>query len=407
MTQPRATTKPGAIDRRLIERCLNDRSGGLGFPPVLERSYESYRREYRARVMSSTIVPSLLIYNLFLVIDYLLLPGTFAIALFCHLLVVTPLLLVADLVVRQRPGLWVRECLSASMPLAMAAQLLFIFYLNRGVDNAEHYQYAISGILTYANVNQKPPFRFALVSTLILVAGYCGVLVAAHTDFPALLVGMSLMSGVGYVTLVANYRMERDARYAFLRRTHDRLEYEISEHAATHDPLTGLANRHEFDRRSARLQADRRLSNTSIGVLMLDVDNFKAYNDHFGHPAGDACLKRIAAAISAQLRNDDDLAVRYGGEEFLVLLFDTTLADTAVIAERLRHTIETFRMPHVQSHTHVTLSIGAAAGRLADQPLAELITRADAALYDAKRAGRNQVSPCVEAAHDASANAPR
>ena len=383
---------------------MNDGARGLRFPPEVEQAYEAYRREYRARVMSSTIVPSLLIYNLYLIVDYLLLPATFGIALFCHLIVVTPLLLIAGLIVQQRPRLWLRECLSASLPLAMAAQLLFIFYINRDLATADHYQYAISGILAYANVNQRPPFRFALISTLILIASYCAVLLAAQTAFPPFLIGMSLITGVGYVTLVANYRMERDARYAFLRRTHDRFEYEVSEHAATHDALTGLANRYEFEKRSAQLYADRRLARTSLGILMLDVDDFKAYNDHYGHIAGDACLKRIADAIASQLRNDEDLAIRYGGEEFLILLFDATLADTTGIAERLRHRVNAFHIPHVAAHGHVTISIGAAAGTIAENPMNELIARADAALYQAKRGGRNQVSPPTLSADTPSAS---
>ncbi|MES1939371.1 diguanylate cyclase [Salinisphaera sp. T5B8] len=395
LAETQATDREHALDRLTIERCMNDRQRRLRFPAPVERAYETYRREYRARVMASTIVPSLLIYNLYLIVDYLLLPATFDIALLCHLLVVTPWLLVAGLVVRQRPGLWLRECLSASMPLAMAAQLLFIFYLNREVGTAEHYQYAVSGILTYANVNQRPPFRFALASTLILIAGYCSVLLAAQIAFPAFFIGMALMSGVGYVSLVANYRMERDTRYAFLRRIHDRLENEISAHAATHDALTGLANRHEFDRQSALLYADRRHARTSLGVLMLDVDDFKAYNDYYGHPAGDACLRCVAGEISAQLRSDRDLAIRYGGEEFLILLFDATLAETTVMAERLRRAIETFGIPHAPTGSHVSVSIGAAAGVIAEHPLDTLVAQADAALYDAKHGGKNRVSPSV------------
>lgn len=391
MAEAATTETAGTLDRHTIERCLNDRARRLHFPPAVEDAYEAYRREYRARVMSSTIVPTLLIYNLFLLVDYVLLPQTFALALFGHLMVVTPLLLGVGWIVRRRPGLWMRECLSASLPLAMAAQLLVIFYLNRDSANAEHYHYAVTGILTYANVNQKPTFRFALVSTSILIAGYCAVLIAAQTAFPTLLVGLTLITGVGYVTLVANYRMELDARYAFLRRMHDRFEYELSQHEATHDPLTGLANRHEFDRRSARLYSDRRLANTSLGVLMLDVDNFKAYNDHFGHPAGDACLKRIASAISAQLRNDDDVAIRYGGEEFLVVLVNAAATDIKAIAERLRRTVDEFLIPHVDEYGHVTLSIGAAAGRIIECSMPELVARADTALYEAKHRGRNQV----------------
>lgn len=372
---------------------MAQRKRGLRFPAPIEQAYERHARVFRARVVSATIVPSLLIYNLFLVLDYVLLPQTFAVALFCHLAIITPLLLFAGFVVRGHPGLLVRETLSACMPLAMAAQVLFIFHANADIAAAEHYQYLVAGIVAYANVNQRPDFRFALLTTILLIAAYCAVLVAAAIPFPALLTGLTVTTGIGYLTLIANYRMERDLRYAFLRRVHDRLEREHSERAASRDALTGLANRNEFEKRAARLYADDRRAQTQLGVLMVDVDHFKDYNDHYGHPAGDTCLKRIGGAIAAQLRHANDLAIRYGGEEFLILLYEADLDDAIRIAERLRRTIESFRIPHVAGSGHVTVSLGAGTGRIADVSVEALIAEADAALYEAKRAGRNRVSP--------------
>jgi diguanylate cyclase (GGDEF)-like protein len=129
--------------------------------------------------------------------------------------------------------------------------------------------------------------------------------------------------------------------------------------------------------------------------VLLDVDHFKAFNDLYGHPAGDACLKRIAACVTAELRNVDDLAVRYGGEEFLLLLPATDVADAVRIAERVRRAIAALGIPHdgAEKTGLVTASLGVAAAPVSALSSTELIAAADIALYTAKRNGRNQVCP--------------
>ncbi len=97
--------------------------------------------------------------------------------------------------------------------------------------------------------------------------------------------------------------------------------------------------------------------------MLLDVDHFKAFNDLYGHPAGDACLKRIAACVAAELRNTDDLAVRYGGEEFLLLLPATDIAEAVRVAERVRRAIAALGIPHdgAEKTGLVTASLGVGA----------------------------------------------
>ncbi|MES1930781.1 diguanylate cyclase [Salinisphaera dokdonensis CL-ES53] len=345
--------------------------------------------------MTSTVIPSLLIYNLFLVVDFLLLPETFLLAVFCHLAVVTPLLLLTGFVARGEPPLLVRETLAASVPLAMAAQILFIYSINIDQPAAQHYQYLVLAVMIYANVNQRLDFRFALATSLALMTCYIWILLPSAAPFASKLVGLTAIIATCYLSLNANFRMERDARHSFLRRLQDRLRREDAELAANRDPLTGLSNRYQLEKQVEALYGDGTGQDVSVGALMVDVDHFKAFNDHYGHPAGDTCLKRVAGAIAAQLRNDNDLAIRYGGEEFLILLHNASLADTVRIAERLRRTIEAFRIPHVNAadHRDVTVSVGAMAGTLGRYRISELVDAADAALYTAKRNGRNRVSP--------------
>ncbi|HXW65851.1 MAG TPA: diguanylate cyclase [Burkholderiaceae bacterium] len=167
------------------------------------------------------------------------------------------------------------------------------------------------------------------------------------------------------------------------------------EAAAQHDALTDLANRHLLNARLKELWQNGGDGVSPLAVIMLDIDHFKLFNDRYGHVAGDACLKRITACVSAELRNADDLAVRYGGEELLVILPGTDASTAIRIAERIRRSVEALAIPHeaLGARRIVTLSCGSAAAPVSAVSAAELIAAADAALYAAKRNGRNQVWP--------------
>jgi diguanylate cyclase (GGDEF)-like protein len=134
---------------------------------------------------------------------------------------------------------------------------------------------------------------------------------------------------------------------------------------------------------------------TAVSLVMMDVDNFKRFNDQYGHQAGDSCLKTVAKAIAAEARRPADLAARYGGEEFVLLLPNTDEVGCALVAERIRQSLETLNLSHALNPPtkRVTMSIGGATG----WPNAEtqgnhpsLIAAADRALYAAKHAGRDR-----------------
>ena len=129
-----------------------------------------------------------------------------------------------------------------------------------------------------------------------------------------------------------------------------------------------------------------------LSLLMIDVDFFKHYNDTYGHQKGDECLRAIAQGIAATLWRGTDFSARYGGEEFTVIMPNTPLSGAMLIAERLRAAIEDLRLAHGASSIadHVTLSIGGVVGLRGEITSERLIAAADAALYRAKRAGRNR-----------------
>lgn len=158
------------------------------------------------------------------------------------------------------------------------------------------------------------------------------------------------------------------------------------------DGLTGIANRRCFDEALHREGEHARRDAGDLSLLLIDVDHFKRYNDTWGHPAGDECLKRVAGILSSQLRAYD-LAARYGGEEFTVLLPRQTLGGATAVAERIRAAVErSDPADPAAPGGKATVSIGVATCAGSHwMPPDQLLARADAALYRAKQDGRNRV----------------
>lgn len=152
------------------------------------------------------------------------------------------------------------------------------------------------------------------------------------------------------------------------------------------DSLTGLLNRRYLDERLIEEINRARRHRSEIALMMIDVDNFKSYNDSFGHPAGDLALKMVAAAMKETLRADD-VAARFGGEEFAILLPRTNVEEAAAIAERIRSRVEHTGF----QHRRITISIGIAGYNSEFETSKDWISAADLALYEAKHLGRNNV----------------
>ncbi|MDE1146485.1 MAG: diguanylate cyclase [Azospirillaceae bacterium] len=169
------------------------------------------------------------------------------------------------------------------------------------------------------------------------------------------------------------------------------------------DSLTGIANRRAFDK---ALDAEMRRAHRAGGMLsllMIDVDFFKRYNDHYGHPAGDDCLRRVASALAGVVKRPGELVARFGGEEFAVVLPACTASGAILLAEKLRAAVADMEIPHAQSDvcSTVTISLGianhtfgpdedATVPTLVQDLQTALLLAADHGLYQAKRTGRNR-----------------
>lgn len=157
------------------------------------------------------------------------------------------------------------------------------------------------------------------------------------------------------------------------------------------DRLTGLFNRGHWEEMLRQDYARHRRYDRNAALVMFDIDHFKRINDSYGHPAGDAVIQRAAELIRQSMR-DADIAGRYGGEEFVVLLPDTDSEGAVTFAERLRQSIEAHEVIHEGRSIHFTVSLGIADLSQPTSGYAQLIERADSAMYMSKSAGRNQVS---------------
>lgn len=374
-----------------VRAAIDAKAWRTSFPSTIEAAYENHRRRYKARDIRSTIVPCVTVYNLFLLLDYLLVPETFALAVAVHLGLVTPYMIWAASVLKREPRKVVRELVTISVPCLMVAQILLIYALNTG-EGADQYQYLTVVVVIFMGSVQRADARYAIVASLAMMALYIAVLSTGSSPPAVEIVGVTLMGSVAYLTATANRRVEQSARHAFLRTLQDRFDRIHALEAARRDPLTGLGNRRHLDEHLAQNWPAMAASGTSVAVLVVDVDHFKVLNDTLGHDAGDMCLRRIGDLFSATIRLED-MVVRYGGEEFVVVLLHATATNAVKAADRLRESVQALGLSAGGDTPGnvVTVSVGVCTGTAAETSLPSLITDADKALYQAKRSGRNRV----------------
>ncbi|HWK51708.1 MAG TPA: GGDEF domain-containing protein [Steroidobacter sp.] len=229
-------------------------------------------------------------------------------------------------------------------------------------------------------------FRPALTSSLLVLASYPIIATLAGIPASQRLVDVGVLLFTNAIGAIVCYSLERANRTNFL-------ESQLLMETARRDGLTGIANRRTFDEHVDRVWAQAAREGRPLTLLMIDIDHFKAYNDRFGHQAGDECLRRVAWSLSSHARRPLDIAARYGGEEFAMVLYDATRQHAEDMARQIQSGIEALAIAHSASpipSKSLSVSIGIACVQpMSDRSHYGFIQLADEALYAAKERGRN------------------
>jgi diguanylate cyclase (GGDEF)-like protein len=257
----------------------------------------------------------------------------------------------------------------------------------------------------FAGVGARQPFRFTCVPSVITCVAVACLLHPVGTQQTLVFSDSVLMIATNTVfTLILAYTLEYGARKAWLLSQVERLQGEALEAAtrslhtlSMRDPLTGICNRRQFEEDLQRIWSESRQSHQPLAMLMIDVDFFKRYNDGYGHPMGDRCLKQVASTLSQMAHDGKGLSARLGGEEFVILLPGAHADQSIQLGERVCAAVRQLGIAHrhtsVPDLAVVTISIGVAS-LLADTSTdpRTLFAMADQALYQAKNGGRNRVA---------------
>ena len=319
--------------------------------------------------------------------------------------VVTPVLIAVTFAIWWGVRPFTRELLMMLANITAPASMILIITFAEGSDVGVN-RGALTIVLLFITVVVRLRFWFAVTACLAIAAVQIGVPSLAGLPVPG---NVPLVFITIVATLTANYQLERESRLNYLQRLLTRIQGAQLETTvvqlqdlAQRDPLTGLANRRALDAQLESLCETRQ----QFAVIMVDVDIFKPFNDCYGHVIGDDCLRRVAAMLRASLRNTTDQIARIGGEEFVVVLPQTSVENARIMAERMRNAVCALRIPHAVSPEHVVTISAGVSGSTGPASAAELLSGADQALYRAKSLGRNRVE-VSEAREDAILSAQR
>jgi len=383
------------------------------FSPPMEAAFQAEMDRWREQRVAKNGLIAVLLYGAFAASDRVMVPDVYQQAWAIRFLLVIPLMLFCTFAVYKiKQSTW-REVLLASTAVVAGISLAGIAALSSH-PNAAHYQTGITLIILFGNIVLSLRFRSALLSSVVMTAVYAVMLLRIPTMLPEVRFNNWLFCfSAVIISLVANYRMDQDQRRAYLARAREQARNAELSHAvellaklSAEDALTQIANRREFERRLGIEWSRARRDHQPLALIMVDVDCFKNFNDHYGHPAGDACLQQIATALRSITKRPADLVARFGGEEFVALLPATPLDNAVELAAQMHQAVIDLQIPHATSHVapRVTASFGVAVVQPAMcEDLSELVAAADAALYDAKEHGRNRVAVHAPAPSDAPA----
>lgn len=285
---------------------------------------------------------------------------------------------------------------AALSTVSICAGALIIYIWLHGRNYGAPMFYFVIPIISFYLQGPQRGAAISLLTLMAVVAADTFSISPQSTSNDTALLLLSFLSTANLLIFMTYfYESSRQFAISAAEASNRKLQFanqKLAEVSAT-DGLTGIANRRRYDEMAKMEWARSVRSGQSLALLLIDVDQFKAYNDNYGHQAGDEALKDVANVLRDHARRPSDLAARYGGEEFVVMITETTAEAAKLIADSIREGVEALGLKHRYScHGILTVSIGVAvSGSLSTDNLEALLKVADNALYAAKTAGRNRI----------------
>jgi diguanylate cyclase (GGDEF)-like protein len=376
------------------------RRASLHFPPALEDRFEAETRLQRNRMLMTAGGAGLVISIAFYFVMLAVLPDVAEETRRIYLGTI-PLNLAALLLLRLNPRPVLRESALLVANAATVCACLYLFSLSHAPDAAV-FVASFAVLMVCSAIGAQLRFSYALVSTMLIVGVYSAAVDLRPNLDEAVRQTLKFSAFcIAAYGLLANWRLELEQRRSYVVGLKDRLQrhdamrrtLELDE-LTRRDPLTGLANRRAYDTWLAGTWSREADREGRIGLIVVDIDRFREYNEFCGHDAGDDCLKKVAVCLRDQLRGTSDQIARLGGAGFAVLLPGLSEEICADVAERLRAAVERMELPHLGLGVNgiVTVSAGVASHVvLPGSAPSSLFQAADTALYQSKIFGRNRV----------------
>jgi diguanylate cyclase (GGDEF)-like protein len=380
-----------------IEKALARPLWKIALEPELEEEYRRRTDGHRLRTIAGWQFAAVLTNLACLPLDYLV--GQIHLGLALRLGIVTPIYSLAMVWLLRGPD----HGRSAAIAAPLVSFIGVAAYLGLQVEppHTDRYLMAAGLLLIFTTIVVPTSLMQAIADIVVSAGGMLVLVLFTKGSDVDLLVLCAFIGGVSLVPLIARFRAERGSRGSFLIELRDELKSAhllaltkaLAELADT-DPLTGLRNRRSLSETLNQRWADACARNDWFGILMIDIDRFKSFNDAAGHEEGDSCLKRVAGALQAESNRQGCYIARFGGEEFTAILPGLAPEPAMEVAEQLRKSVEALAIPHPAcvEGAGVTVSIG---GSMLQPPahadVQQVMAAADRALYEAKASGRNCV----------------
>ncbi len=372
-----------------FERQLKRGFVALRFQDRLERAYRDRHVKEVAPVVRIALIVGLIFGSALTVMDYQLFPAEYyRWSIGIRMLVMAPAVLLGLALTwrASQPGLLALGGIVVGLSVGLGSLALGVIGLEQGVPAffagytvITLYAYFLLGLLFWQALGIG-----LVLAGAFLAFGIVGELPAVQLAYDGLFLGFGNVIGI-----IGLYTLERTGRLNFLRQG-------ILDDRVGFDGLTGLRNRQSFDDYLDKTWRLAKRQKRPVSLMMIDIDYFKKYNDLYGHQAGDRCLQRVADVFKPVPRRPMDFVGRYGGEEFVIVLYESLEQYARECAERIRAQVEGLQLPHGGSGTGkvVTVSIGLAHIKPHESKRSKegFLQLADEALYQAKESGRNVVA---------------